>query len=291
MNHRGISCVTWGCRLVSPVPPQRIVPSRIRSTCVAAWYAPAPTANALCRRRASELPPRFACCGRRVAAVAPLVSPWPVLVAAFWTCNSRRLNRQAVARSFRVQRLPRSIIRRHIIQSGLRIPYETTSAEGTKTEFVDASISLKVTPHVTPNDFISMKITATKNEADFSRTSSGGAPTISTREATTEMLVRDGDTVVIGGLYRRNLTSSRRWRALPVQGAHLRVAIPKDPGSRHHRRVAHFYYPAYYTTTGRSHGQAPWAELLSIRLAPCGIKDVYGIDTSSPGGAHGHRTV
>lgn len=95
------------------------------------------------------------------------------------------------------------------IQSGLRIPYETTSAEGTKTEFVDASISLKVTPHVTPNDFIGMKITATKNEADFGRTSSGGAPTISTREATTEMLVRDGDTVVIGGLYRRNMTSTR----------------------------------------------------------------------------------
>ncbi|GIX46327.1 MAG: hypothetical protein KatS3mg131_0538 [Candidatus Tectimicrobiota bacterium] len=96
-----------------------------------------------------------------------------------------------------------------LIQSGLRIPFETVSAEGTQTQFVDASISLKVTPHVTPDGYISMKITATKNEPDFSRTSAQGAPTIITREATTEMLVRDGDTVVIGGLFRRTVQAER----------------------------------------------------------------------------------
>ncbi|HEY5864188.1 MAG TPA: type II and III secretion system protein, partial [Candidatus Tectomicrobia bacterium] len=75
-------------------------------------------------------------------------------------------------------------------------------------EFVDASITLKVTPHVTPNDYISMKITATKNEADFSNVVNG-VPTITTREATTDMLVKDSDTVVIGGLYRRTIQSNR----------------------------------------------------------------------------------
>jgi type IV pilus secretin PilQ/predicted competence protein len=94
------------------------------------------------------------------------------------------------------------------IQSGRKIPVATVSAEGTRTEFVDASITLKVTPHVTPNDYISMKITATKNEADFSRVVNG-VPTITTREANTDMLIRDGDTVVIGGLYRRTIQSNR----------------------------------------------------------------------------------
>jgi len=94
------------------------------------------------------------------------------------------------------------------IQSGRRIPVQSVSAEGTRTEFVDASTTLKVTPHVTLNDFIGMKITATKNEPDFGN-AVNGVPTITTREATTDMLVKDGDTVVIGGLYRRTITTRR----------------------------------------------------------------------------------
>ena len=97
-----------------------------------------------------------------------------------------------------------------LIQSGRRIPFETTSAnQGTRTQFADASISLRVTPHVTPHGFINMKILASRNAADFTRTSRDGVPTIITREATTEMLVRDGDTVVIGGLYTRDTSVSQ----------------------------------------------------------------------------------
>ena len=94
-----------------------------------------------------------------------------------------------------------------LIQSGRRIPVQTVSAEGTQTEFVDASLSLKVTPHVTPDGFINMKINATKNEADFAN-AVNGVPSITTREATTEMLVKDSDTVVIGGLYRRTISEA-----------------------------------------------------------------------------------
>jgi type IV pilus assembly protein PilQ len=109
-----------------------------------------------------------------------------------------------------------------LIESGRRIPYATISDEGTRTEFADASIKLRVTPNVAPDGFIDLKIHATKNEADFSRTSANGVPTILTREATTEMLVRDGDTVVIGGLYQRTLQSASRgvpWLSrVPVLG-------------------------------------------------------------------------
>jgi type IV pilus assembly protein PilQ len=109
-----------------------------------------------------------------------------------------------------------------LIESGRRIPYATVSDEGTRTEFADASIKLRVTPNVAPDGFIDLKIHATKNEADFSRTSANGVPTILTREATTEMLVRDGDTVVIGGLYQRTLQEANRgvpWLSrVPVVG-------------------------------------------------------------------------
>jgi type IV pilus assembly protein PilQ len=118
-----------------------------------------------------------------------------------------------------------------LIQSGRRIPVQTTSAEGTKTEFVDASLSLKVTPHVTQDDFVSMKISATKNEADFGN-QVNNIPTITTREATTNMLVKDGDTVVIGGLYRRTLSSSRAgvpWVSqVPVLGWLFQKTLERD---------------------------------------------------------------
>ena len=93
-----------------------------------------------------------------------------------------------------------------VLTSGVRIPFETVSEEGTQTEFVDASITLRVTPHVTPDGFISMKVNATKNEPNESLRSAAGQPSITTREATTEMLVKDGDTVVIAGLYKRDLS-------------------------------------------------------------------------------------
>jgi type IV pilus secretin PilQ/predicted competence protein len=117
------------------------------------------------------------------------------------------------------------------IQSGRKIPVATVSAEGTRTEFVDANITLKVTPHVTPNEFIGMKIIATKNEADFGQ-QVNGIPTIITREANTDMLVKDGDTVVIGGLYKRTIQSSRSGipglSSIPVLGSLFRKESERD---------------------------------------------------------------
>lgn len=117
------------------------------------------------------------------------------------------------------------------IQSGRTFYVPTTSAEGTKTQAVDATIILKVTPHITPNGYIGMKITATKNDADFSQLVNG-IPTITKREAHTDMLVRDGDTVVIGGLYSRTVASSRAGipglSSLPVIGRLFRKDTQSD---------------------------------------------------------------
>jgi len=89
-----------------------------------------------------------------------------------------------------------------LIKQGRKIPYATVSAEGTKTEFVDAVLSLTVTPTITPGGAISMKIEVTKDEPGA--TTSAG-PIIEKKEANTNVLVRDGETIVIGGI----MTSKR----------------------------------------------------------------------------------
>ena len=93
------------------------------------------------------------------------------------------------------------------IQQGKKIPYQTVSAEGTKTEFVDANLELIVTPHITPDGTIVMDIEVKKNEADFSQTV-GGVPTIDTKEAQTQVLIENGDTLVIGGIFKTNISES-----------------------------------------------------------------------------------
>jgi type IV pilus assembly protein PilQ len=85
------------------------------------------------------------------------------------------------------------------ISQGQMIPYSTVSAEGTKTEFVEAALTLEVTPHITSNGAVSMKIKATNNSAGSAAT--GVAPPINKKEATTELLVQNGETTVIGGIY------------------------------------------------------------------------------------------
>lgn len=89
------------------------------------------------------------------------------------------------------------------ISSGVSIPISQVSAAGVMTVFVDAKLELSVTPHVTQDGSIMLKIVTTKNEPDFSRTGAQGDPTILKKEAFTQVLVKDGDTTVIGGIYTR----------------------------------------------------------------------------------------
>ena len=83
------------------------------------------------------------------------------------------------------------------ISQGQQIPYQnTTASTGAVTAFVAATLSLEVTPHINANGTIVMKIDA-KNDAP----GTGSPPPINTKQATTEMLLRDGETTVIGGIY------------------------------------------------------------------------------------------
>jgi type IV pilus assembly protein PilQ len=96
------------------------------------------------------------------------------------------------------------------IQQGVSIPISQSSALGVNTIFVDANLTLTVTPKVTPDGSVIMDIIATKNEPDFQRTGALGDPTILRKEARTQVLIKDGDTTVIGGIYTRNVTTNYR---------------------------------------------------------------------------------
>ncbi len=108
------------------------------------------------------------------------------------------------------------------ISSGRRIPYETTSQEGTATQFIDAELALTVTPHVTTDDNVLLQIKATKNAADFANTDGNGNPTITTNEATSEVVVANGATTVLGGIFENTKTETEKkvpfLSAIPILG-------------------------------------------------------------------------
>ncbi|MBO86655.1 MAG: hypothetical protein CL927_14975 [Deltaproteobacteria bacterium] len=86
------------------------------------------------------------------------------------------------------------------IAQGQRIPFLSTSAGGTNVQFIEAELSLQVTPHITTDDKIFLGVQLTNNRADFSQLVMGN-PAIQTKEVATELLVGDGDTTVMGGVF------------------------------------------------------------------------------------------
>ena len=93
------------------------------------------------------------------------------------------------------------------IKQGNEIGYlERDSAGGSSVKFKDVDLLLEVTPHVTPDNRISMDIVIQKNDVtDFI----DGVPIISTNDAQTQLLVNDGDTIVIGGIIKSSTTNKK----------------------------------------------------------------------------------
>ncbi len=87
-----------------------------------------------------------------------------------------------------------------VISQGQRIPFLSTSAGGTNVQFIEATLQLEVTPHITQDDKVFLAIQVTNNRADFSQLVQGN-PAIQIKEARTELLVEDGDTTVMGGVF------------------------------------------------------------------------------------------
>ncbi len=90
------------------------------------------------------------------------------------------------------------------IESGQQIPYqETAGASGaTSVSFKDATLSLEVTPHITNDNQIILKVKVSKNSADFAH-AVNGEPPINTNTVQTTVILSNGETLVLGGLVQK----------------------------------------------------------------------------------------
>ena len=94
-----------------------------------------------------------------------------------------------------------------LIESGVEIPYqEATSSGATSVEFKEAVLQLRVTPQITPDDRIIMDLEVSQDSV--APISVLGVPAINTRSVATQVLVDDGETVVLGGVYSSRDTKS-----------------------------------------------------------------------------------
>ena len=93
-----------------------------------------------------------------------------------------------------------------VIEQGTDIPYVSqTSSGATDITFKKAVLSLRVTPHITPDDRINMSIQVNKDAVGQLILLNGSSvPSIDTRNVTTEVLVDNGETVVLGGIYEHS---------------------------------------------------------------------------------------
>ena len=87
------------------------------------------------------------------------------------------------------------------IEQGVSIPFQTFENGDAQLEFVDAVLKLDVTPHITADRSIVMEVNVSRNAPDDSVFTLTGSPAISKNQVDTETLVKDGQTLVIGGIY------------------------------------------------------------------------------------------
>jgi type IV pilus assembly protein PilQ len=103
------------------------------------------------------------------------------------------------------------------IEQGVEIPYQESASSGaTTTQFKKAVLSLTVTPQITPDNHVIMDLRVSKdNVGDLVASATGGfVPSIDTRAVETQVLVNDGQTVVLGGIYeteRRDTVNKVPW--------------------------------------------------------------------------------
>jgi type IV pilus assembly protein PilQ len=118
------------------------------------------------------------------------------------------------------------------ISQGTQIPYQTTSDAGTETKFIAATLALKVKPVINPDNSMILEIEVSNDSVGSTvAVGVGSAPSINTKKARTKVLVKNGETTVIGGLFIETETESEVGipilRSIPVLG-HLFKSTRKN---------------------------------------------------------------
>ncbi|NOX43596.1 MAG: type IV pilus secretin PilQ [Gammaproteobacteria bacterium] len=128
--------------------------------------------------------------------------------------------------------------REAVIRQGTQIPFQEAASSGaTSVRFKDAVLSLTVTPQITPDDRILMNLRVTKDSvgAVLPTAEGGSSPSIDTREISTEVLVKSGETVVLGGIHeqtkRNDITKIPFFGDIPFIGALFRNKSIVDQNS------------------------------------------------------------
>ena len=93
------------------------------------------------------------------------------------------------------------------ILKGSEIPYQASSSGATSTSFKEAALSLEVTPQITPDNRIIVEVKVTKDAPDF-QNALNGVPPINKNEVNAKILVNDGETIVIGGVFSNTQTKA-----------------------------------------------------------------------------------
>ena len=120
-----------------------------------------------------------------------------------------------------------------LIKAGDEIPYLEQNENGNTVAFKDAVLELKVTPLIIPGKKINMELNIKKDNISTAvQVGLGSAPTIQTREIQTTVLVDNGDTVVLGGIFERDIQNVRDsvpiLGDIPVIGAAFQVNNSKN---------------------------------------------------------------
>ncbi|MCP3872816.1 MAG: type IV pilus secretin PilQ [Desulfobacteraceae bacterium] len=116
------------------------------------------------------------------------------------------------------------------IKQGLEYAYlERDSSGGSSVKFKSIDLLLDVTPHVTPDKRIGLTVNLTKNDID---SITNGVPSLSTNSATTELLVNNNDTIVIGGIVKTtdtdSVTGTPFLSGIPILGRLFRTDTDTD---------------------------------------------------------------
>lgn len=116
-----------------------------------------------------------------------------------------------------------------VITAGQEIPYRQASSSGAATvAFKKAVLELKVTPQITPDSRIIMTLDVRKDQPDFGNLVDG-VPPINTQSVQTEVLVNNGETVVLGGIYEQTKSKTVNripfFGDLPIIGALFRSSV------------------------------------------------------------------
>jgi type IV pilus assembly protein PilQ len=124
---------------------------------------------------------------------------------------------------------------RATITQGIEVPYQEASSSGATTvSFKEAVLKLDVTPQITPDDRVRMDLVVNKDSPDFSR-SVLGVPPLDTRSIETTVLVENGETVVLGGVFEQTKTKDVEkvpfFGDIPYAGVLFRKTEVKDQNS------------------------------------------------------------